>query len=249
MMKMKCLAFFLLLTGFTAYAQSSDVVFSVKASKDIYQLPNIDTLLADREYKFQLNGVKLSNISKAIFTKGKVILSDSYITIRTDSAFSDNRLDSLQLYMDEKGSAKRALSKKFVVTKLPELYIVDTSRAVMSSDLVSIYWLSKNRYMLKHSEVSIMQIKAAADNNLTGRSASSVFKFYVKLGGFKMDINCNGHIDSYSSVSESLTPQMRTALGRVEKGCGIKLYDIQCLGSGPSNDIVVTGPYSIQVTE
>jgi hypothetical protein len=246
---MKYLSLILVLIVACAHAQDGDVVFTVKAKSDVYLYPSVDTLLAGREYQFKLMGVDAKIITKAVFARGKVRFDGTAISIKPDSVSNRNGLDTLHLYTEKDGLTTKLLSKKFTIIPLPDVN-ADTGirRGFVAPAGISVYWYSADYFMARSNQISLSRIKAAVKNKVSAKSFSDSFKFYVKIGGFKMDISCNGNTQSYASVGEGLSPQMQQAIANIKQGCIIRIYDVQCLGFGPSNDMMYEGPFIITVT-
>jgi len=73
-----------------------DKVFVVKAKRDIYLMPNSDTLIAGNKYIFQVKNISLSDIRKISFSYGQALIMDSVIvlTVHNDNEIVNDRVNT-----------------------------------------------------------------------------------------------------------------------------------------------------------
>lgn len=228
------------------YAQVSEDVFTIRNPYNVWLQPPAQQIFAGQAYRFKVKGIALRDVSIAKMNRAEVLLTDTDIVIIPQPVTNEPRYDSLELYIVKNGTPRRVLNHGFKVMKKPALVVTDTAAPVSRgfTNEIFLHWFTRSRQMFKSDKATVAQIKRSPDV-----ISSSTPNVEANIVSYRMDINCGTGIEKFVSNSKAITPAMRTALNNVSAGCTIKLYDIQCIPGGSSNDVTIIGPYTIVVTE
>lgn len=226
-----------------AFGQGGEVVFTVKAK--VYLTPVVDTLFAGKTYSFNVKGLALKDITAAAVDNGKVSVTATEIKLRPNNPFNDVRQDTLVLMINKNGKQEEVLRKVFTVIKLQELIITDSVMPATAGRAIELYWLSA--WPIKTTDsATVDKVRNSGDRLFAMVPTMNTLPVIIS---YKMDVNCMEKVVKFAGKSNVITAEMLTALKRIEAGCVVKLYDVQCTRPGSSNDLSIIGPFSILVTE
>lgn len=226
-------------------AQQGEDVFTVRNPYNVWLQPPMEQFVAGRAYHFKVKGLALKDISAATMNRAKVLLTDTDIVITPQPVATEPRTDSLELFIIKNGKQRRVFNQVFKIVKLPSLTLTDTAaRNRNLPNEMFLHWYTGRHQLFKSDKATVLEIKNSP-NTLT----ASMPARQAAIISYKMDINYGTGVRTFTSASGAITPAMRTALNDITAGCTIKLYDVKCMRGGSSNDVIITGPYTILVTE
>jgi hypothetical protein len=94
---------------------NQQTLFKVSRAKTIQLVPDIDTLLADEVYHFQLRGMNIKNIDHLEFDGGRVIQSDTDIVMHTIAKTSAKHKYILDVFAVKNNKVVSVFQKVFTV--------------------------------------------------------------------------------------------------------------------------------------
>ena len=233
------------LSAILACAQGGDAVFTVKKKTPIYIAQPFDTLFEASTYRFQVVGIEHKEIVEGAMKYAKVLISDTDIVVMTDTLYADTLKSILQLYIMEDGKLEPVLAKQFTLLRKAQLVLGKRDGFGRTNNYnappPNVHWLRDTTFSVKKRS----EQKFYLMNDLAIWPQYD----YAKVVAFNMEIMENGDRRTYYSGSSQLTSAMKGGLKLMGIGATIKFYNIRCLYTDQSNDIITLKPHIIKVIE
>jgi hypothetical protein len=247
------LCFCWLLGSFDCAAQES--TFYVKSSNQIQLVPDVDTLLANEVYHFQIKGTALKSINRIDFDGGTTIQTDSDIVLHTIDKPSTSRKYVIRLYVIKNEKVVHSFRKNFTIiaTSLPD-YEIPVGTIGFHVDSAWRY-TGSDRTFLRYK---VVNYKGNGDDTIykkdvldTVRAALRGLSFQSQTGGSGSTTltirftKANGASQDYELINKFVPDtQLEKQLSDLTPGCKVEILKIRFYDLSKPADKAGNYPYA-----
>jgi hypothetical protein len=223
----------------------TEAVFRVSRSEIIQLIPDIDTLLGDEVYHFQIKGIAMKNINRIEFDGGKALETDSDVTIHTFAKPSALQKYVFKVFAVKNDIVVNAFQKNFII--VPKATLIPAPAPSFMSAPGDIVWYNvppsvRFRYSCKKDSLLIklqtllMLVTPASSSKSRIESTISI---KITSGGTQQ----NYHLKDFV-ISNQLAEELNNLTSGAQVDCSIKCHSFY----DPPEDANL-GPYIFVVKE
>lgn len=228
-----------------AFAQNAQV-FRVSKLPLVALVPNLDTLYTNKEYRFELVGDKAAEVTKIVFSDGKVIHRGNTVIVQTTKDLDKAKNCTLRCTVQRNDTQHLVYSKQYFLKAAPPLPAANSP--------VRICWWAgdpsgKNRISILRPQDSLSTYKLQGTwLSLFAATTTNISNTDYVVTNFTLKINSGADSTVFKSNSNNFTQPMVNALNLLKQGSTVVVEDVKYY-KPRSTEVFTAGPFKIYVVE